>query len=113
MMSNVLTDVGHDVKVAAVDAVHGVVKVVDFLPHAISVLGTAIKDQPEIKQAVIDLVKQAGLVIGDLSMLQSKGINLIADTKTLTDAESFFGYFKNEFIPVVEKAFKELAADVQ
>jgi hypothetical protein len=106
--------VAHDVKVAAVDTAHVVVKVVEFLPKAEKVIATAIKDDPEVKAAVLDLVKQATAVIGDVSTdVADKGINLAAGSKTLVDAEQFFSYFKSEFIPMVESVYAEIKTDVQ
>jgi hypothetical protein len=106
--------VGHDIKIAAVDTEHAIVKTVEFLPKAEKLIASAIKDQPEVKSAVLDLVTQATAVIGDVTIdVADKGINLAADAKTLADAEAFFTYFKNTFIPLVESIYSEVKTDVQ
>jgi Glu-tRNA(Gln) amidotransferase subunit E-like FAD-binding protein len=113
-MSNVFTTIGHDVKVAAVDTARVVVKVVEFLPKAEKIIASAVKDQPILKQAIIDLVKQASAVVGDVSLdVAQKGMNLMQDAKTLADAEAFFLYFKSKFVPLVESVYKEVEADLQ
>lgn len=113
-MSNVFEEVGHGIKVAAVDTEHVIVDAVEFLPKAEKVIASAIKAQPAIKTAVLELVKQASGVIGDTATAAAaKGINLTEDAKALADAESFFTYFKSTFIPLVESVYHEIAADVQ
>ena len=112
-MSNVFQEIGHGIKVAAVDTEHAIVKVVEFLPKAAAVIATAIKDQPEVKAALTNLVEQASTVIGDVGTdVASKGVNLVEDAKTLADAEAFFSWFKTSFIPIVEQVYSTLKADV-
>jgi hypothetical protein len=113
-MSNVFDKIGHGIKVGAEDVAKGVVDVVEWTPKAIAVLATAIKDRPEVKSAVLALVKQATAVIADVGVdVAGKGINLAADTKTLADAEAFFVYFRGTFIPLIEQVYTQVAADVQ
>jgi hypothetical protein len=121
-MGNVFETIGHDVKVGAEDVAkgvekgveYGIVHPIEFLIKAEKVLASAIKDQPEIKDAVLALVKQASGVIGDVSTdVAEKGLNLQDDAKTLADAEAFFTYFKDKFIPLVEMVYAEVKADVQ
>lgn len=105
--------VGHDIKVAAIDTEKAVVKTVEFLPHAIKLLDTAIADQPQVKQAVVDLIKQAGVVTGDVTIdITDKGINLVADLQTLKDIVAFFDYFKSTWVPLIEKIYGEVKADL-
>jgi hypothetical protein len=119
-MGNVFQEIGHGVKVGAEDVGKGVEKGVEFaivhpiefLVRAQVVLADAIKDSPEVKSAVLDLVKQATTVIGDTATdIATKGINLSDDQKTLSDAEAFFTYFKNTFIPLVEQVYKSISSD--
>lgn len=113
MSENVFEKIGHGIKVGAEDVVHGVEDVVAFLPKAAKVLGTAIKDDPQVKAQVLELVKQAEAVIADTALAASeKGINLTQDAKALGDAEAFFTWFKSSFIPFVERVYGELKADV-
>ena len=121
-MGNVFETIGHDVKVGAEDVGKGVKAGVEFaIIHPIEfcikaevVLATAIKDQPELKAAVLSLVSQATNVIGDVSSaVADKGLNLKEDTDTLAAAEAFFLYFKSAFIPLMEKVYGEVKADIQ
>lgn len=113
-MSNPFEEIGHGIKVTAVDVAKGIEYPISFLVKAESVIASAIKDQPEIKSAVISLITQAEAVIGDVATASAaKGINLASDAKALADAETFFNYFKSTFIPLVEAVYKEVSADVQ
>jgi hypothetical protein len=121
-MGNVFETIGHDIKVGAEDVGKEVEKGVEFaIVHPIefcvkaeAVIASAIKDQPEVKAAVLNLVKQANGVIDDVATdVADKGINLAADAKTLTDAEAFFTYFKSTFIPSMESVYAEIEADIQ
>ena len=111
---NPFPTIGHDLKVAAVDVEHVAVKVVDFLPHAAEVLATAIKDQPEIKSALLKLVQKASGVLASGTVAASdRGIDLAADAATLAAAEDFFAYFKGTFVPLVESVYTEIAVDLR
>jgi hypothetical protein len=111
---NPMNAIGHDLKVAAVDVAKGIEYPISFLVKAESVIASAIKDQPEVKTAVISLIAQAESVIGDVATASAaKGIDLASDAKALADAETFFNYFKSTFIPLVEQVYTEVAADVQ
>lgn len=113
-MSNVITTIGHDIKVGVEDAGKAIVDAVEFLPKAERVIASAIQNQPAIKSAVLDLVKQATTVIGDVGAdVASKGIDLASDARTLADAEAFFQYFRSTFIPLVEQVYGEIAADIK
>ncbi len=57
----------------------------------------------------MSLVQQAQTVIADtVGDVAGKGLNLAADAKTLSDAEQFFAYFKDTFIPLVESLLLRL-----
>ncbi len=110
---NIIEDIGHGLKVVAVDVAHAVEYPITFLVRAEKVIASAIKDQPDVKTAVLSLVKQAEAVIGDVATAGAeKGVNLADDAKALADAEVFFEYFKSTFVPLVEKVYTEIAADV-
>ena len=105
--------VGHDLKIAVIDTEHAIIKTVEFLPHAVKLLNTAIHDQPRVKEAVIDLIKQAGVVTGDVTIdVTDKGINLVADLKTLQDIVAFFDYFKATWVPLIEQLYGEVKTDL-
>jgi hypothetical protein len=113
-MSNPIQAIGHGLKVAGEDVVKAVEYPVEFLVKAEKVIASAIQDQPEIKTAVLSLIKQAQTVIADtVGATAEKGIDLAADAKALADAEAFFGYFKSTFIPLVEEVYTEVAADIK
>lgn len=112
-MSNVFETVGHDLRIAAVDVAKGVEYPIEFLVKTEAVIASAIKDQPEIKSAVLNMIQQAQVVIADtVGAVADKGIDLTADAKALADAEAFFEYFKNTFIPLVEQIYSEVKADL-
>jgi flagellar hook assembly protein FlgD len=112
-MSNVFEHIGHDVKVAAEDVAHAAADVAEFLPKASSVIATAIKDEPEVKALILDLVKQAsGVIASGTAAVTDKGINLTADASVLASAEAFFGWLKATFVPTVEAIYNEAKTDV-
>jgi hypothetical protein len=113
-MSNVFEEVGHGLKVAGEAVLQGVEYPIEFLVKAEHVLADAIKEQPAVKSAVIDLVQKAESVIGDVTLATAeKGVNLADDAKALADAEQFFSWFKTNFIPLMSKLYGELKEDVQ
>lgn len=106
-MSNVIETIGKDI-------LHGIEFPFVYTAKAIKVLDSAIKNQPAIKSAVVDLIKQAETVISDVAKdAAEKGLVLTDDAKTLADAEAFFVYFRDEFCPLVAKVYTEVAADLQ
>lgn len=106
-VSNVIETIGKDI-------LHGIEFPFLYTAKAIKVLDSAIKNQPAIKAAVVDLIKQAETVISDVAKdAAEKGLVLTDDAKTLADAEAFFVYFRDEFCPLVAKVYTEVAADLQ
>ena len=106
-MSNVIETIGNDI-------LHGVEFPFVYTAKAIKVLDSAIKNQPAIKAAVIDLIKQAETVICDSARdVSEKGLVLTDDAKTLADAEAFFVYFRDQFCPLVAQVYTEVAGDLQ
>jgi hypothetical protein len=111
---NSIEAVGHDIKVAAEDVAKGVAYPLQFLVKAESVIASAIKDQPAVRTAVLDLINKAQVVIADgVGAAADKGMDLASDAKTLADAESFFSYFNSAFIPLVEQIYAEVKTDVR
>lgn len=104
----------HGLEVAGKDAL----KVIEY-PFArtaqfVAVLGTALKDEPEVKAAIVGLVKAAETVIADASEdVATKGINIPEDLQTVTDVRAFFTYFTGSFLPAVEAAYKDIEADAK
>lgn len=113
-MSNVFEEIGHGIKTVAVDVAHGVEKAFTYADKVEKILSTAITDQPEIKSAIVALVKAAEPVVVDTTAdVAEKGLNLVDDAKTLSDAEAFFSYFKTSFLPIVEQVYAAVVADVK
>jgi hypothetical protein len=111
---NIITTIGHDAKIVGEDVIKGIEYPVTFLIKAGKVIASAIKDQPQIKAAVLELIQQAEGVVGDVaSAASTKGLNLASDARALADAGAFFSYFKDTFIPLVEQVYTEVAADLQ
>ncbi len=112
-MTFVIQDIGHGLKTVAVDTAKFIEEPIQFLAKAEKVIASAIQDQPAVKQAVMSLVQQAQTVIADtVGDVAGKGLNLAAAAKTLSDAEQFFAYFKDTFMPLVESLYAEVKADV-
>jgi hypothetical protein len=104
----------HGLEVAGKD----VAKVVEYpFVHTakfITVMGTLIKESTPVKDAIVLLVRSAESVDADVvAAINDKGLSLPEDLKTIADVKQFFELFKNQFLPVVEAAYKELAADVK
>lgn len=79
-----------------------------------AVIGDTLKDEPEVKQVIVQLVQKAESVTPDfVTAIGANGINVSADLKSLADVQTFFQYFKNTFLPVIEKAYAEIKKDVQ
>lgn len=80
-------------------------------PKFVTLIDEAVKGEPAIKAAVINLVKAAELAIADGAIaVAAKGIDLPADLAEVHDIESFFTYFKGTFLPLIEAEYKELSA---
>jgi hypothetical protein len=113
MSTNVITEVGHGIKTAAVDTAHAVVKVATALPRAAAVLATALKDEPQVKTAVLALIAQGAKIGADGAIdVADKGTNLVEDAATVADCEAFVNYFKQTFIPTVAALYSEVKADL-
>lgn len=113
MSENIITKVGDGIKTAAVDTAHVAVKLADALPHAAAVLATALKDEPAIKTAVLNLIEQGAKIGADGAIdVASKGTNLVEDAATITDAESFLAYFRGTFVPAVAALYSEVKKDL-
>ena len=62
---------------------------IKFLVKAEKVLATAIKDQPELKSVITDVVTKAEGLAGDIAAAAaSKGLNWIADAKLVADVQA-------------------------
>ena len=77
-------------------------------------LGTALKDTPSVKDALVQLIKSAESIDVDaIGAVATRGLDVPEDLKVIADVQAFFLLFKNSFLPVVEAAYKEISADVK
>lgn len=104
----------NDIKSAALTTAHDVEAAIKFLPHAVSLIETALKDEPELKSLIVTLVGNASAVLASMTTaVSSDGLNLAADAAALTAAETFFKWLKGTFIPDAENIYSDLATDVK
>jgi hypothetical protein len=110
---SIVSNIGHGIETAGKDIGKAIVWLPEHLDKAIAVLATALKDEPALKTAVLELVQAAGKVIADVGGdVASKGINLSEDIQTVTDVKAFFTYFEDTFLPECEAVVKEIKSDV-
>lgn len=80
----------------------------------IAILGTALKDEPVVKDAVVGLISQVGQLTAEGAIaVTAKGIDLPDDVATLVAAKSLFTYVTLTFLPAVEGAYKDLAPEIK
>lgn len=103
-------DVGHGIEVAVKD----VVEIPKFVVKAAAVLGTAIKDQPEVKNVLTTLVSKAEAITASGALdVSQKGLNLISDAATIALVQDFFTYVKTAVVPMVESIYEDVKSDVE
>jgi hypothetical protein len=109
-----ITAAAKDVAHAAVKVEQAVVAGVSFLPRAVKLIDTAIRDQPALKTAVLKLIAEGATAVKDSeAAIAAGGMNLASDALVAEDALAFFNYFKSEFVPQVELIYREVQADLQ
>lgn len=92
---------------------HGIEFPFKFIGKAAAVISTAIKDQPEIKNAVTVLVEKCDAIGADTMIdVAERGLNLIDDAATVRAVADLGEYLKSTFIPLVEKLYGEIKTDV-
>ncbi len=80
----------------------------------LSILNTALRDEPALKTAVTGLVAQIGVLTAEGSVVISgQGLNITADMAELVAAKALWSYVVGTFLPAVEGAWKDLAPQVQ
>jgi hypothetical protein len=103
-MSNIVKGI----ETAGKDVLHAVEWPFVHAAQMVAVLTEAMKDEPAVKQAIVGLVDRAeGIDVDAVAAIASNGTDLTGDLKALQDAASFFSYFRNSFLPVVEAAYKD------
>ncbi|MFC6644150.1 DNA-methyltransferase [Granulicella cerasi] len=102
------------IETIGMDIAHVAEQAVAFLPHVVSLLDHAIKDEPEVKTLLSGLITQAIAVLtAGSTAAEDKGISLAADATTLAAAEQFFMYVKGTFLPQAEAIYKEISSDIR
>lgn len=97
----------------AEDVVKGIEYPFSHLAQAIKVISTAIKDQPEIKNAVVILIEKCDAIgVDAMKDIGEKGLNLSDDLDTARKIADLGDYLKTSFFPLVVKVFGEIKADV-
>ena len=94
-----------------------VISIVEYpIKHAIQIaelLGTAEKDAPEVKTAIVGLVEQFDAIGPDaIAIYASKGVNVAADLDALAKLQALFQYFSGTFVPAIEAAYTDLKSDI-
>jgi hypothetical protein len=80
----------------------------------IKTLSDALTDAPVVKNAMVGLLQQVEVVTADGAIaVAAKGIDLPDDVATVAAAQTLYQYVTNTFLPAVEKAYKDVAADVE
>lgn len=111
-MTNIITTIGHDVKVGVEDAGKAVAYPFVHTAQFVKLLGDAMSETPAVKAAIIALVQAGEKIVGDAGGdIATKGLDLTDDLATVTDVQSFFKLFAGTFLPAVTAADKELKAD--
>lgn len=79
--------------------------------QVIEVLATALKDEPEVKTAVVGLVTQIKTITEDSALaIAAKGLDVADDMQTVSDAKALWAYVTGAFIPTLEAAYKDESA---
>jgi hypothetical protein len=71
------------------------------------------EDTPELKAALLGFTQKAEAVGGDLVVdTSADGLNVQADMQTLAAAADLIAYFRSIVLPVIEKIYGQVKADV-
>ena len=104
------------------DILHGIEWPFKHIAQFIKLIDKAVADEPAAKAAIIGLIQKGESVIKDSTAAgaavavaaASEGTNIPADTAALgdakivlSDAETFWQYFKGTFLPEVEAIFTD------
>lgn len=80
--------------------------------HSIQVIETlsaALKDEPEVKTAIVGLVSQIKTLTEDGAVaVAAKGIDVPDDLATVAAAQTLFAYVTQTFLPAIEAAYKDV-----
>jgi hypothetical protein len=78
-----------------------------------SLLHTALKDEPELKAGILQLVTYAEAIVADgAADIAANGLNIPADLKTFQDIQTLAGYLKSTFFPLVGNVYSEAKQDI-
>lgn len=95
-----------------------VISVVSWpIKHAamlLAILRDGMKNAPATRDAILGLVQRFEALGPDvLADIAAKGLDIRADVQTVEDVKALFSYFVSDFVPVIEKDYKELSADAK
>lgn len=95
------------------DILHGVEQPFKLIARAERVLATAIKNQPELKDAITTLVSKCEVIGADtMRDIGERGLNLADDLATAQAIAALGEFLKSTFVPLVEKLYGEIKTDV-
>lgn len=107
----VIKDIGK-VSLNVIDGKY-IVEALSWTEKASAVLATVIKEQPDLKETLTELVSKAETIGADIvADAAGKGLNLASDAKTLADVEDFFKWFSSTVVPLIESVYGELKTDI-
>jgi hypothetical protein len=82
--------------------------------QVIETLSTALKDEPEVKTAVVGLVSQIETLTKDGAVaVAAHGIDIPDDLAEVAAAQALWAYVKGTFLPAIEAAYKDVEAAVK
>ena len=84
------------------------------LSQLIGTLAAALKNEPQVKTAVVGLISAIESLTADIAAdVAANGLNVASDVLTATAAESLLIYVQKTFLPAIEAAYKDIAAAVE
>ena len=79
--------------------------------HAVALeelLSDGLKDEPEVKAAIIGLTERAGAIGADtVAAIAEHGLDVPEDLKDVEDVKALFAYIQTTFLPAIEKAYAD------
>lgn len=105
-----LQTVGKD----ALKAVESPALLAEYIGRAAKVLDDAVTAEPEVKTVLNEIVKQSTAIAADTTAdIAARGLNPVSDMDTLVRLRTFALYIENTVVPLVEKLYGKVKADVQ
>lgn len=100
-----------DIKKIGEEVLHDIETPFVWLGKAEHVLAAAIKEQPEVKGAVQELVKLCDTIGADTMIdVAERGLNIVDDLATVKAISELGVFLKDTFVPLIRKVYGELEA---